>query len=164
MPATVVPVTICRLSGQLAADGCRGAVVFDENGAPTDRSMVYTEYFVRGTVPTMYCDLHPTHGIMTKIAGLFGQDHPAPPRVEDASIAPTPAPTATAGAGTATAAAASPPPPPPPEVKKKRGFWSRLFGVGKDKDKDRDKDKMGQDEQRQEQENNQPPPRKKSGG
>ena len=163
-PAGITTASVCRISGKLATDGCQEVEVVADNGQLERRSMVYTEYFVRGTVPTMFCDLHPTHGIMTKIAGLFGQDHPAPPRVEDASIAPTPAPTATAGAGTGTAAAASPPPPPPPEVKKKRGFWSRLFGVGKDKDKDRDKDKMGQDEQRQEQENNQPPPRKKSGG
>jgi 1A family penicillin-binding protein len=159
----VTTATVCRISGKLATDGCQQVEVVADNGQVERRSMVYTEYFARGTVPTTFCDLHPTHGIMTKIAGLFGQDHPSPPRVEDASIAPTPAPTATAGAATATAAAAAPPQAPPtPEVKKKRGFWSRLFGVGKDKD--RDKDKLDQDEQRQEQQNDQPPPRKKSGG
>ena len=31
------------------------------------RSMIYTEYFARGTVPEAYCDLHPTRGIMTLV-------------------------------------------------------------------------------------------------
>src|SRR6266704_73457 len=39
-------------------DACRGAVVYDSDGMPTDRSMVYTEYFVRGTEPIDYCQLH----------------------------------------------------------------------------------------------------------
>ena len=47
MPATVVPVTICRLSGKLPGDSCGGAAVLDRDGAPTNQSMVYTEYFVR---------------------------------------------------------------------------------------------------------------------
>ena len=61
--------------------------------------MVYTEYFARGTEPTAYCDQHPTRGIMTKLAGIFGgnDERPAPPRVEDTGLAP---PTATATAGT----------------------------------------------------------------
>src|SRR4029434_821752 len=58
MPATVVPVTICRLSGKLPTAGCESAVMFDRDGNPTDRSMLYTEYFVRGTEPTEYCPLH----------------------------------------------------------------------------------------------------------
>jgi hypothetical protein len=57
-----VPVTICRLSGKLPTDGCRSAVVFDGDGNPTDRSMLYTEYFVRGTEPTDYCPLHRDFG------------------------------------------------------------------------------------------------------
>ncbi|TMG79755.1 MAG: PBP1A family penicillin-binding protein, partial [Betaproteobacteria bacterium] len=52
MPATVVPVAVCRMSGKLPTDGCRGAVVYDADGLPTDKPMVYTEYFVRGTEPT----------------------------------------------------------------------------------------------------------------
>jgi penicillin-binding protein 1A len=58
MPATVVPVTVDRLSGLLPTDACRGAVVYDRDGLPTDRSMVYTEYFVRGTEPIDFCPLH----------------------------------------------------------------------------------------------------------
>jgi penicillin-binding protein 1A len=58
MPASVVSVTLCRLSGELATDGCRSTVVDDGEGDPRNRSMVYTEYFVRGTEPTRYCPLH----------------------------------------------------------------------------------------------------------
>ena len=52
--------------------------------------MIYTEYFSRGTEPTNSCDLHPPHGIMANLAGLFGvgEDRPAPPRVEDTGLAP----------------------------------------------------------------------------
>jgi penicillin-binding protein 1A len=63
MPATVVPVTVCRLSGKLPTDGCRGTVVYDRDGLPTDRSMVYTEYFVRGTEPDDYCRCTPASSI-----------------------------------------------------------------------------------------------------
>src|SRR5580765_3640506 len=44
-PATVVPVMVDRLSGLLPTDACRGAIVYDSDGVPTDKSMVYTEYF-----------------------------------------------------------------------------------------------------------------------
>jgi hypothetical protein len=67
---------------------------------------------------------------MTKLAGLFGSDEPpAPPRVEDIGIAPS----ATATSGTLPETETPPQPP-----KKKRGFWSRIFGVGKDDPPDDD--------------------------
>ncbi len=71
MPATVVSVTLCRLSGKLATDGCRSTVVYDSDGYPTDRSMVYTEYFARGTEPTSSCTLHSggLDGVATEPAG-----------------------------------------------------------------------------------------------
>jgi penicillin-binding protein 1A len=40
MPPTVVPVTICRLSGKLPSAGCESAVMFDSDGNPTARSML----------------------------------------------------------------------------------------------------------------------------
>ena len=113
--------------------------------------MIYTEYFARGTEPTTYCDLHPTRGIMTRVAGLFGvaQDKPAPPRAEDPAVAPAP---------TATSGIAAPPPPldiaPQPPPKKKRGFWSRVFGIGRDAEPKEDN----------EQAEPPPPPKKKGGG
>jgi penicillin-binding protein 1A len=139
MPATVVPVTVCRLSGKLATDGCRGAVVFDRDGLATDRSMVYTEYFVRGTEPDDYCPLHT--GIYNAVATsgdgaarpvvatsaaqlppLAPVDHlrePTPPRVDTRLGDATPV--------TTPPAVAAPPTTPAGTAPRKRGFWGRVF-------------------------------------
>jgi 1A family penicillin-binding protein len=142
-PAGVTTATVCRLSGKLATEGCQDVEVVNNTGHIERRSMVYTEYFARGTAPDAYCDLHPTHGLMTKIAGFFGaQDHPAPPSVQAAGLPPAPAATS----GTVP----EPPPPPaatPEPPKKKRGFWSKLFGIGKDDDR---KDERKNDERKRE--------------
>ncbi len=139
-PPGITTANVCRISGKLASEGCQDVEVIDDNGRITRQSMVYTEYFARGTQPTTVCDLHPTHGILARIAGLFGEDrHPVPPHVSDVA-ATAPGATATAGSvatrvePAATAVSGSQ----PEEPKKKRGFWARLFGVGKDKEKDKD--------------------------
>ena len=103
MPSTVVPVTVCRLTGKRPTDSCRGAVVFDGGGEPTNQSMVYTEYFVRGTEPIDFCPLH---------GGLLN---------------------AVATSGDATEAAALPVDQPrdtvvPASAAKKGGFWGRVLG------------------------------------
>jgi penicillin-binding protein 1A len=130
-PAGIVTANVCRLSGKLAGDGCDNVEVTDKDGRLVKRSMVYTEYFVRGTEPTTTCLLHSTHSFFGTIASVFKADEkPAPPRLEDTGIPPQTA--ATSGA------APEPPPPAPPtaeQPKKKRGFWSRVFGVGKNDDK-----------------------------
>jgi penicillin-binding protein 1A len=124
MPSTVVPVTICRLSGKLPTDGCRSAVVFDDDGEATDRSMVYTEYFVRGTEPNDYCPLHlrdfdtvatsgdPRAG--SAIAASTGLGTPDTAKAGDR--------TGTAPTGADETGADNPSTPP------KRGFWGRIFG------------------------------------
>jgi 1A family penicillin-binding protein len=134
VPPGVTTATVCRLSGLLATEGCNDVEVESRDGHLEHRSMLYTEYFARGTEPTTYCDLHPTRGIMTKVAGLFGvsQDKPAPPRVDDPAVAPVPAPTS----GSIAAAAPASVEVPPEAPKKKRGFWSRVFGIGKDEKSD----------------------------
>jgi len=138
VPSTVVPVTICRLSGKLPTDGCESAVLFDRDGNATDRSMLYTEYFVRGTEPTAYCPLHlggfdvvatsgdPRSG--SAVAAASGTAIPpvAPAdRVHDPS---TPKPDGQPGNNPATGAvpAASAPDPSTSEPPK-RGFWGRIF-------------------------------------
>jgi len=137
MPPTVVPVTICRLSGKLPTDGCESAVMFDRDGSPTDRSMLYTEYFVRGTEPTAYCPLHSGDPDVVATSGsrsgsavaatsgtatpqLAPADHlhdPANPK-GDAHVgdnaAPTAAPAASAPDGSDS-------------QQRKRGFWGRIF-------------------------------------
>jgi hypothetical protein len=141
MPATVVPVTVCRLSGKLATDGCRGAVVFDRDGLATERSMVYTEYFVRGTEPDDFCPLHT--GIYNAVAtsgdgagrpvvaatsgaaqlpALAPVDHlreATPPRVDTHLGDATPV--------TTSPAVAAPPQTPAGATPRKRGFWGRVF-------------------------------------
>jgi len=128
-PAGITTATVCRLSGKLASEGCQDVEVVARDGTLERRSMIYTEYFVRGTEPTTVCDLHPTRGIMAKVAGLFGSqpEKPAPPRAEEVVPPPAP-PAATAGSEPAVEA------PPQEPAKKKRGFWSRLLGIGKGDD------------------------------
>jgi penicillin-binding protein 1A len=129
-PAGIVTANVCRLSGKLAADGCENVEVLDKDGHMVRRSMVYTEYFVRGTEPTTTCLLHSTRSFFGTIASVFkGDDKPAPPHIEDTGIPPQTA---------ATSGVTSEPPPVPSaaeQPKKKRGFWSRVFGGGKSNDK-----------------------------
>ena len=123
-PEDITTAAVCRLSGKLATEGCDHVEVVDD-GLLEQRSMVYTEYFARGTEPTAYCDLHPTHGFVGHVATMFhGAEKPTPVRVEDAGLP-------SASASTVAMVPAAVPAMPPAEVpKKKRGFWSRLLGIG----------------------------------
>jgi 1A family penicillin-binding protein len=127
-PPGIVTATVCRLSGKLAAEGCSHAVVLDDHGEVTNRPMVYTEYFARGTEPSGYCDLHPVGGITGTVATVFGPwEKPAPVHIEPGRPSVV-----------VVTDASNPPPPPrgdPEPPKKKRGFWSRVFG-GKDRAND----------------------------
>jgi penicillin-binding protein 1A len=129
-PSGVTTANVCRLSGKLATEGCQDVEVVAKDGQLERRSMIYTEYFDRGTEPTSYCDLHPTKGIAGKLAGLFGggEDKPAPPHLEDTGVAPAVA--ATSGEQPRVEN------PPQPPQKKKRGFWSKVFGIGKSDESD----------------------------
>ena len=130
-PPGITTATVCRISGKLATEGCQDVEVVTKDDRIEHRSMIYTEYFARGTEPTSYCDLHPTHGILMKIAGALGGETPSPARVDETG---TPTPTATSGASAPTGAVVTEAPEMTPSapVKKKRGFWSRVFGLGKD--------------------------------
>jgi 1A family penicillin-binding protein len=127
-PAGVTTASVCRLSGKLPTEGCEDVEVVNKDGHLVRRSMVYTEYFDRGTEPTTFCELHPTRGIMGKLAGIFaGEEKPIPPRIEQTGVPPVAVATSAAAAAAADAEHVEKPPEPP---KKKRGFWSRLFGKG----------------------------------
>jgi penicillin-binding protein 1A len=127
MPSTVVPVTICRLSGKLPTDACDSAVVFDNDGNPTDRSMLYTEYFLRGTEPTDYCPLHSrgfdviaTSGDARTGSGIVATAGTPPPAPSN--------PQADGHAGDSPAAALPASAPDPSDSQpRKRGFWGRIF-------------------------------------
>jgi penicillin-binding protein 1A len=121
-PRNVTTARICRLSGKLATDACH------DSGSDR-RSMAYYENFVAGTEPTESCPFH--NPVLSR-----------PFRALAALIMPK-----SASAAHAPVAAPPPPvvvhePPPAPRIEaqpepKRRGFWSRVFGVGRDKKNER---------------------------
>ena len=121
-PAGITTATVCRISGHLAGEGCEDVevAVGDE---VSHRSMVYTEYFVSGTQPTEYCELHKTVGLFGKIAGLFGggEKPPAPRLVEE------PPPSRNGLAVVASDHIDVDPPVTARPKESKRGFWGRIF-------------------------------------
>src|SRR5262245_24487460 len=121
-PSGVTTARICRLSGKLATDSCHD----------DQKSLAYYENFVAGTEPTETCPIH--NPVLAKpfraLAALFAPK--SAPAAHAPTAVPPPAP-----------AASEVPPAPKAEAKqepKKRGFWSKVFGVGKD-DKDKKEDK-----------------------
>jgi penicillin-binding protein 1A len=118
-PAGVETASVCRLSGKRAVDGCRHADVVDRDGRLEQRSLVYTEYFARGTAPTDSCDLHASRSVFGAIASVFtgGGDTPGVKAQEPAEPAGQ------------------------DEPRKKRGFWSRFFGIGRGGDGKKDKER-----------------------
>ena len=145
-PANVVAVNVCRVSGKLPNEGCGDVEVLLPDGSVQTRSMVYTEYFVKGTQPATICPVHPGVPVWQRLAGVFGQDigRPVPADAAGLPTGSTPVPTSTTGATAAPAAAPNdaqisggtvePP-------KKKRGFWKRIFGIGGDDEKNGQKKK-----------------------
>jgi 1A family penicillin-binding protein len=137
-PANVVGVNVCRLSGKLPNEGCTNVEVVNDDGSVETKSMVYTDYFVRGTQPTTLCPLHPGRSIFATMAGALGVQvgKPAPVPADTAALPPT---SGTSGVSPAqdTPATSNAE---EPQKKKKKGFWSRLFGGDDDKKQD-EKDK-----------------------
>src|SRR5688572_21350598 len=131
-PRTVTSATICRISGKLATDACRGVQSLDRDGNVVSGRTVYTEYFVRGTAPGDYCPFH-TFGASPQMVTVSSP--PQIPRSVTAAAADVPVSIATSGVLPAVvpAAAAAVPDPPrtdaPPEAAR-RGFWSRFFRRG----------------------------------
>jgi hypothetical protein len=100
---------------------------------------VYSEYFKRGSEPHELCELHPERSFFDRIAGLFGAspDSPTPAGAAGVPGGPANGPSATPAAAPTGTTASTPPPStgtsvrPEEEKKKKRGFWSRVFGLGR---------------------------------
>lgn len=74
MPDSIETAEICKLSGKLAVEG-----VCDHD---PEGSMVYTEYFAPGTVPTEYCSHHTTVTICAESGQVAGSGCPEEKRVE----------------------------------------------------------------------------------
>ena len=150
-PASIVALNVCRISGKLPNDGCDTVEVVNRDGFTESRSMIYTEYFVRGTQPTTECPLHEGSSFVDAIAGVFGKDHGPPPIPVDATGLP--ATTGTSASGTAPPPVASSPSPSESgtraaEQPKKRGFWSRVFGGGGDDKKKKEEEKKREEERK----------------
>jgi hypothetical protein len=139
-PKNVVGVNVCRLSGKLPNKGCDAVEILTDSGEVQVRSMVYTDYFVRGKQPTEVCPLHEGHGFFDRVAGLFGNDHEQPVSADAAGLPPSdPAARPTTGVVTGGTLPEDEKADGPDQPRKKRGFWSKVFGGGKDKDRDKDK-------------------------
>lgn len=127
-PRGLVPVRICRLSGQLATPGCDHVPVLNDEGLYEDRAYAYTEYFTRGSEPTASCPLHEQQfvfGGTTDLPGGRSVAMSGAPEVGREDARPEPK---EGGRGTAPAAG---------EESGKRGFWGRLLGVFKGGDDER---------------------------
>jgi 1A family penicillin-binding protein len=149
-PEDVVGVEICRMSGKRPADGCSHVEVQNKEGEVQIRSMVFTEYFVKGTEPADTCELHDSN-FFQRLAGVFHK--PGPTSIDQIGM-PASAPTAPvfpgeitnkSGAASADASHAGDSKDEKKadedDKKKKRGFWSRFFGTGKKDDEKRPDDK-----------------------
>jgi len=150
-PKNLVAVNVCRLSGKLPNSGCDAVEIITDEGEVQTRSMIYTDYFVRGKEPTELCPLHQHPGFFDRVAGLFGKETEHPVSSEAAGVPPAGSsqqPTSgVVTGGTLPDQKADEAQKP----KKKRGFWARIFGGGKDNDKDKEKDKeKNQDKNRDE--------------
>ncbi len=130
-PRGVVAANVCRLSGKKPADGCSSAVTVNDDGSYSSGSTVYTEYFVKGTVPEDTCPIHGNRSVFSRIAEWIGGSPSAPVqnRAGDVSVDDR---------HDDVVPALEPRRDEEPQVvrpaeKKKRGFWARVFGVGNDK-------------------------------
>ena len=136
-PDGIVRASVCRLSGKRPVHGCNGAIVMADDGSyTTSESSVYTEYFVKGTVPEETCPLHTARAILDGRRADWGGQTQAPAAARGAGGRDVSERVEATEAVRAGASVESPEP-----EKKKRGFWSRLFGRGDKEDKkDDDKD------------------------
>jgi penicillin-binding protein 1A len=150
-PPDVIGLNVCRVSGRLPNGGCDSVQVVSSDGFVESRSMIYTEYFLKGTQPNSLCPVHSNRSLLDRLAGVFGAgDESHPVSAEEVGL-PVPKPARTTGVATSPPAAPvarppaeSPAEPKAEEPKKKRGFWSRLFG--KDDKKKEPKKPGGQSE------------------
>lgn len=133
-PTTVVPATICRVSGKLASPGCLAVESVDAFGYPVVESLAFTEYFTRGTEPVDYCTWHtPAPAVATSTLPVPGDDERPPmllPLATTGTIAPAAASSPAASPATAAPAVAAPAAPQtdqPPAPSRRPGFWGRLF-------------------------------------
>jgi len=127
-PDSIVGVNVCRLSGKLPNFGCVSVPTMNPQGDVETRSMVYTDYFVKGRQPTTLCPLHPGGDYATALATMQGASPaPSPQSTMGTTSVPVPQPPTPP----TTRGATPPSQPPPPEQPKKKSLWKRIFGGGR---------------------------------
>lgn len=154
-PSNVIGVNVCRLSGELPNAGCGHIETIADDGSIEQRSMVYTDYFTRGSQPRTVCSLHPSPvivnavvavhapgvdvqtGMPGAISGTTGVTVPAAPEARAADAADK--------AGAADAAHMTEE---AKEEPRRRGFWSRLFGRGGGDDKKKEAEQKTREEEK----------------
>ena len=141
-PKDIVSISICKLSGKRPSSGCDSVQVVKDDGSATERSMIATEYFVRGTEPEEYCHLHVGRSLFAKMGDWF-RDAPKVEHDRPEITASEPAAPA-AGANDAAKASAEASDD-QAQPKKKRGFWSRVFGRGEKSDEKKKDEKKPRD-------------------
>jgi penicillin-binding protein 1A len=139
-PPTVTTATICRISGRLATSDCRSVASYDRDGYLSFQSAAYTEYFIRGTEPTTYCDQHDRYeSYAWRAVGTSGSvtlqpshDMPSPTPAQVAAPSGRTSdqtPPVSESAPTSPGARVEGRPADAAEPARKRpGFWGRLFG------------------------------------
>ena len=127
-PTSIVGVDVCRVSGKLPNEGCGSVEVLTREGAVESRSMIYTEYFVKGTQPTSPCPLHEGGSFLDAIAGVFGRRPGSAPVPVDATGLPDTDAVRLPGERVARPSAPVPGRGETPDRPNRRGFWSRIFG------------------------------------
>jgi membrane peptidoglycan carboxypeptidase len=148
-PSNVTTLNVCRISGKLPAGGCDSVQVVNRDGLLERRSMIYTEYFVRGTEPDAMCPVHSSPSFTERLAGIFGKDIGTAVSADHPGLPPPT--TSTTGAPANPSVASSETATKPEKVeepKKKRGFWSKVFGIGGDKKDDKKNEDRKNEEER----------------
>jgi 1A family penicillin-binding protein len=148
-PSNVTTLNVCRISGKLPAGGCDSVQVVNRDGLLERRSMIYTEYFVRGTEPDTMCPVHSSPSFTERLAGIFGKDIGTAVSADHPGLPPPPTSTTGAPANPSVASSeAATKPEKVEEPKKKRGFWSKVFGIGGDKKDDKKNEDRKNEEER----------------
>lgn len=134
-PRDLTSVNVCRTTGLLPGDGCSTVQSVSDTGEFRVRSMVYTEYFRRGTEPRARCPVHAyTYTYTTDALQTIQPYTPGTPATFGAPV-PGALPPPPSEVAAEVPVAGTTGEEPKAEPQKKRGFWSRVFGIGGGKKK-----------------------------
>ncbi len=148
-PSDVTTLNVCRMSGKLPAGGCDSVQVVNRDGLLERRSMIYTEYFGTRHAARYDVSIHSSPSFAERLAGIFGKEIGTAVSVDHPGLPPPPTSTSGTPANpTVVSSEAANKSEKVEEPKKKRGFWSKVFGVGGDKKNDKKDEERKKEEER----------------